>query len=215
MILWTIQPEIIFKDLMNSGVYHCDFRQSMMYDCKLHYDWLVAQMEKRIGSPPKGVEYPVWAWHTWSKDRKKPDLRNERWGNGWKGERFFRMEIEIPDHEIVLSDFDAWSIILLNGLLAETEEENDRLEILYEALSPDEQLKMKSINWEGAFDLTPKKNEWMTRGECIQATFWELKKDQIRKVTPFVSASPKPDYIDENGEFIPEKLPKRRNNRQP
>ena len=58
--------------------------------------------------------------------RKKPDLRRERWGNGFKGDRFSCMEIDIPDEKVVLTDFDAWSIILLNGLLSENEDEDRR-----------------------------------------------------------------------------------------
>lgn len=128
MILWTIQPEEVYRLLMDTGVYHCDFNKSKMQDWKMQYDWLAEQMSNRIGLPPANVSYPVWAWHTWEGNRKRPDLRRERWGNGWKGEQFVRMEIEIPDEQVLLSDFDAWSIILLNGLLSETEEEDNRLE---------------------------------------------------------------------------------------
>ena len=131
------------------------------------------------------------------KTEKKPDLRDERWHNGRKGDRFVRLEIDIPESDVLLSDFDDWSIILANGLLCKTEEEELRLEQLYDSLPPDEKKKMKELNWEGVFDLTPLKSDYMIRGRCIQATFWELKQDQIRKVTEFISAAVKPDYIDE------------------
>ena len=49
------------------------------------------------------------------------------------------MEIDIPEENLVLSDFDSWSIILLNGLLADTEEEDKSLERECEAMSPDAQ----------------------------------------------------------------------------
>ena len=212
MTLWTIQEEKVYLDLLDTGFYHCDFSKSKMHDCKPQYDWLGEQMKKRVGDPPEGVEYPVWAWHTWWENRRKPDLRNERWGNGWKGVRFVRLEIEIPDSQVLLSDFDAWSIILLHGLLSETEEEDRILNEEYDALPPEEQVKMQAINWERAFDLTPMNNGWSRRGSCIQATFWELKKEQIRKVTWFTAAFPKPEYIDENVCFIEEKLPKRKRN---
>ena len=86
------------------------------------------EMKRRIGNPPEGVSYPVWAWYMWEGERKKPDLRRERWGNGWKGERFACMEIDIPEAEVILSDFDSWSIILLHELLSDSEEEDNRLE---------------------------------------------------------------------------------------
>ena len=153
-------------------------------------------MIKRIGERPSGVEYSVWAWFQWTEKRKKPDLRNERWGNGWKGERFVLMEIEIPDKDVLLSDFDAWSIILVTGLLSNTEEEDRLLESKYSSLSEIEQKKMKSQNWEGVFDISKVNNEWMRKGESIQATFWELRKEQVKKVKMFVAASPKPDYLE-------------------
>ncbi len=195
MILWTIQPEEVYKNIMESGFYHCDYNKSGMKHCQLQYDWLVSQMIKRIGKRPSGVEYPVWAWFQWTEKRKKPDLRNERWGNGWKGERFVLMEIEIPDKDVLLSDFDAWSIILVNGLLSNTEEEDRLLELKYSSLSEIEQKKMKSQNWEGVFDLSKVNNEWMRKGESIQATFWELRKEQILDVRMFTAASPKPEYL--------------------
>lgn len=195
MVLWTIQPEAVYQELLETGVYRCDFQQSPMNYWKKQYDWLVEQMKKRIGKSPDGVSYPVWAWYQWEGKRKKPDLRRERWGNGWKGERFACMEIEIPDEAVLLSDFDAWSIILLNGLLSLSEEEDNVLEQSYNALSKEARSEMKSRNWEGAFDLSPIDNSWMRRGETIQATFWELRKEQVRKVRMFTSATPKPEYL--------------------
>ena len=99
------------------------------------------------------------------------------------------MEIDVPDQDVLLSDFDAWSIILLHGLLSDTEKEVEELNAQYEALSASEQIQMKEKNWERAFDLTPMDNEWMRRGDTIQATFWELKKEHIKKVQFFTAAS--------------------------
>lgn len=76
-----------------------------------------------------------------------------------------------------------------DGLLSDTEEEDEGLNAQYEALSASEQVQMKEKNWERAFDLTPMDNEWMRRGDTIQATFWELKKEHIKKVRFFTAAS--------------------------
>ena len=37
-------------------------------------------------------------------------------------------------------------------------------------------------------------NDWMRRGDSIQATFWELRNEHIRKVR-FFTAAPMPDYL--------------------
>ena len=189
MVLWTLQPEAVYHAILNSGVYRCDFTKSHMNSFKAQYDWLADQMRQRIGSPPVNVDYPVWAWFAREGRRKRPDLRRERWANGWKGDRFVSLEIEIPDNMVLLSDFDSWSLILLDGLLSETEQEGILLDEEYASLSDQEQQKYKSKNWERVFDLSELNNEWTTRGSSIQATFWELKREQIKNARLFVSAA--------------------------
>ncbi len=193
MILWTIQDEAVYDNILKTGVYRCDLERSIMKEWKPMYDWLVSQMIKRIGERPVGVEYPVWAWYQWEGIRKRPDLRRERWKNGWKGERFVCMEIEIPDKDVLLSDFDDWSVILNNGLLSITEEEDAELDHKYNILSKQDKKVMKERNWERVFDMTPIDNEWTVRGDSIQATFRELRKDQIRSVRMFTAVTPKPE----------------------
>ena len=196
MILWTIQPEEVYELIQRTGVYHCDYGKSGMNDWQEQYDWLVREMKERIGEPPGGVSYPVWAWYMWEGARKKPDLRRERWGNGWKGERFACMEIDIPEEKLILSDYDTWSIILLDGLLADTEEEEESLEEEYEAMPPEARREYKYRNWKNVFDLAYVDNGWIHRGDSIQATFWELRKEDIKKVRFFTAATPKPKYLE-------------------
>lgn len=88
---------------------------------------------------------------------------------------------------MLLSDFDAWCIILNDGLPGESEAESDRMDAYYDTLTPDEQEAFKNENGQGAFDLTPMDNDWMTRGRWIQATVWELRKEMIRDVRFFVT----------------------------
>ena len=107
MILWTIQQEYVYDELIDKGVYRTDESLALPYEFaefKMPYDWLIDKMISLIGNPPAGVKYPVWAWHTWEGKRKRRDLRNSGYGN--KGTRLVQMEIEIPDHEVVLTDFD-------------------------------------------------------------------------------------------------------------
>ena len=186
MILWTIQPIEIYEKLIETGEYKCDLEKSGMKDFRSVYDWLIEQMVSRIGEPPEGVKYPVWAWYK-DGEKKKPDLRHARFAYGSKGEEFACIEIEIPEDKVVLSDFDSWNIILNDGLLSETEDEDNLLEKAYESLSKDDKQIMKFENWKRLFDISPLDNEWVNRGEYIQATFWELKKDLIRSVRFFTA----------------------------
>lgn len=189
MILWTCQEEAVYNELLKTGVYRCDINLSSMKDCCEKYDWLVRQMKQRIGPPPEQVTYPVWAWYQQQGKHRKPDLRRERWEFGCDGERFACLEIEIPDREVLLSDFDAWCMILSDFLISDTEEEARRLEAQYEALSPSEKRRMKDKNRERVFDLSPLNNGWARRGYEIQATFWELRLEQVRDVRFFRAAA--------------------------
>ena len=189
MILWTCQEEAVYNELLKTGVYRCDLNLSSMKDCREKYDWLVRQMKQRIGPPPEQVTYPVWAIYQQSDKHHKPDLRRERWECGCDGEHFACIEIEIPDRDVLLSDFDAWCIILSDFLISDTEQEGCRLEAQYEALSPSEKRHMKEKNWERAFDLSPLNNGWTRRGYEIQATFWELRLEQVRDVRFFRAAA--------------------------
>ena len=141
MILWTIQPIEVWNIIQDTGVYHCDPVKSTMLKLELveEYEWLIRQMKKRIGLPPTGVTYPVWAWYAQNGKHRKPDLRSERWGYGPGNEQYACIEFEIPDNLVLLSDFDVWHIVLNNGLISETEEEDTRQEVYFESLSPEAQ----------------------------------------------------------------------------
>ena len=189
MVLWTIQPEEVYNRIMSDGFYRCNTSESLFGEYfGDKYKWMSEQMQKRIGDPPKGVLYPIWAWYQWEDERKKPDLRRERWGNGWKGDRFVCMEIDMPEEGVLLSDFDAWSIILNDGLLSFSEQEHIAIEKEYECLLPAEQLQFKYKNWERVFDLAYIDNDWTTNGSSIQGTFWELRKEQVIRVRFFTGA---------------------------
>lgn len=146
-------------------------------------------MKQRIGPPPEQVTYPVWALYQQDGKHRKPDLRRERWEFGCDGERFACIEIEIPDRDVLLSDFDAWCIILSDFLISDTEQEDRCLEAQYEALSPSEKRRMKEKNWERVFNLSPLNNGWARRGYEIQANFWELRLEQVRDVRFFRAAA--------------------------
>lgn len=188
MLLWTIQPYDVYQSILRTGKYQCDFSQCSMPEFQYHYDWLANQMQKRVGAPPPGVSYPVWAWHTYDGKHRRLDLRKIRWSHGSCGEKLTCLEILVPDKQVLLSDFDAWSIILLNGLISDSEDEDVRLNEQYEALSQNEQRTMKLSNWERAFDIRDVKNDWVTYGDNIQATFWELRVEQIKNVRCFTAA---------------------------
>ena len=185
-MLWTIQPLSVWIELNNKGHYICDEKYIDPY-FKKAYNWLVSQMEYRIGERPKGVTYPIWAWHTMNWKHKKPDLRES--GYGEKGTKCVCMEIEVPDNEVLLSDFDAWHSVLNDGYFenSKSEEEWGILHNEFDKLSIEEQKRVKLKSWNKIFDISPFKNDWVHKGEYIQATFWVLYLKDVKRVQFFTS----------------------------
>lgn len=190
MILWTFQPIEIWETLQQDGVYRCD-PERLDPDFVRSYDWLAEQMRKRIGPPPEGVQYPVWAWHTQKWKHEKPDLRRERWCYGPGNELYACIEIEIPDGQVLLSDFEEWHCVLNDFLVSDNEEEYEKQKEFFDSLPEDAQKEYKEKNWERIFNTSALINDWIIRGEWIQATFWELRKEQIRRVRFFRTACAK------------------------
>jgi len=157
------------------------------------YKWMIRKMVDRIGPPPEGVQHPVWAWYKQNDKHHKPDLRSARWGYGPGDEDYVCIEIEMPDEKVLLSDFDVWHIILNHGLISETEEEDRKQQALFDAMDSEHQALYRDTNWERVFDISPLHNDWITRGEWIQATFWELQKEDIRSAKFFRTAGRKKD----------------------
>jgi hypothetical protein len=183
--LWTIQPVEIYESILKKGYYTCDGRKIDKY-FRISYKWLCEQMKKKIGKPPKNVQYPVWAWHTRNFKRKKPDLRSSEYG--YKGTKMVCLEIEVPDNEVLLSDFDAWHFVLNNcyyNVDCWDEETFDKDEEWLNSLTEQEKEKEIKKSWQGIFNIEQKETDWFARGKWIQANFWVLKKEYIKKVQYF------------------------------
>ena len=192
MRLWTIQPVEVLEEINRLGYYICNPKKAMYIsdkevNFKSSYDWLIIEMEKRIGKRPNGVSYPVWAWHTRDWQYKKPDLRQA--GYDTPGTKCVCIELEVPDNEVVLSDYDVWHFILNDWYFDNSmnEEEWDSKHKYYDRLSPEKKLEKKLKSWQGVFNITPYESDWFCRGRYVQATFWVLKSSYIKKVQYFVA----------------------------
>ena len=179
MRLWTIQDEDVYNTIIECGKYRCDGSKSNYLESekfKKAYDWLVEKMEERMGSAPEGVEYPVWAWPY------KPDLRQRKWRNSEK--KLVRIEFEIDEKDIFITDFFKWHFPL-NGFLyldIEDEDEWDDAYRKYCQLSFEEQERELKKSWEVCiYEKLP------SDAEKAQITFWELNKDQIKGKPLFIT----------------------------
>lgn len=179
MTLWTIQHEDAFAELKRTGVLRADGAHLMFGgEYRRAYDWMAMQLRRRIGPPPEGARYPLWAWYQWEGARKRRDLRCS--GYAPRGTPMVQLTFEIGEAEVLLSDFDAWHLVLAGDYLADSE-------LDWENFRGGE--AETAASWERIFDLDRHTPGWDTppQERSIQAVFWELRWSQIRKTEHFIA----------------------------
>lgn len=193
MRIWTIQPEAVYEALKEQKVLYTDISKSSLYhmedigvtDNPLQkgYGWLAKRMEEKIGKP-EGASYPWWAWYKRHGKCKKPDLREA--GYAEKGERCVCLELEVPDSEVVLSDFDLWWFCISDCWFSGAADDDglDRLDSWFRSLDKGTQERLKLESWETVFDIEP---DQYGRGSWVQATFWELRLADVKKAVYFTA----------------------------
>ena len=184
MRLWTIQPPEVLKIIETSGEFTCDPKLSMQ-DFSQAYHWLVKQMDEKDIKHPYGLELPIWAWYKIDGKNEKPDLTDGRFG--MPGDKLVCIEIEVDAQDVLLSDFYAWHSVLNEGFLdsALTEEEWDLQHNWFDALAPEIQEKVMKESWKDIFKINPIDNNFVSRGQEVQAVFWRLTKEMVKSYEYF------------------------------
>ena len=189
MRLWTIQGIDIYNQLQREGIAYCTkpyFGDDEMFVDAYH--WMAKQMRQRIGEPPvSGLEYPLWAWYQYDSIKKRQPPRSpHEMSEGLSA----YMEIEIPDNQVLLSDYINWHNVLLKCALAD----GKRIEKMRDKLdnAAGRRLRFKECpltvqkeiekSWEAVFDLDRRDQDvglHHKRNRSIQATFWVLRHENI------------------------------------
>lgn len=186
MRLWTIQPPEVINILEKNGEFTCDTKLSENYkDFHDAYLWLVKQMDDKKIFHPDGLTLPLWAWHTFDKKHVQPNLASGMLGI--PNQKCVCIEFEIPDKDVLLSDFDAWHYVLNNSWYDESknEEEWENMHAWFDSLDFKTQQELIETSWQKIFDTTLINSDWNSNGHYVQATFWVLKKSMIKNVTYF------------------------------
>ena len=191
MRLWTMQPVEVYNILMKDGVFTCNPDKVCEPSFLDRYGWMNAKLNEK-DTKPENVEYPIWAWFRFDSKEKKPDLRHSCYGN--RGDKMVCMELEVTDEKVLLTDFDLWHFPLNDWWLDTsmfkhgfTEEEYDLNHKLFKGLSKEEQRQEKEKSWDMALDIEPFESEWISKGMYVQAVFWELKREYVKKVWFFTA----------------------------
>ena len=180
--LWTIQHEEAYQEFERTGVLRAN--ENYLFcedDMKFAYDWIAKEMRKRIGAPPEGVTYPVWAWYQWEGQRKRMDLR--RSGYAERGTPLVQITFEIDTKDFLLSDFDVWHEVLSKQYIATSETDWDA----FYAVHPHPTQEDVEHTWSRVFDI---KHPYIWQDgeledQSIQATLWQIEWSQVKKVEHF------------------------------
>ncbi len=174
MLLWTIQSEAAYKSLEKYGTLTSDVSNVWEESFIPAYNWMRKQMTNKIGKAPNEHCYPIWAWYQWEGLRKRPDMRKHTRSFNHTKEKIYLLTLDVPDEEVLLSDFDNWHYVLGNwGLVYPYE---DRVYTQEE----------KEESWHHIFDITcsfdPTHNQMSL---STQATMWQIKKEWVIRTEEF------------------------------
>lgn len=174
MILWTIQNKKAYENLSENGILIFDKTHKILEPSfESAYKWMSGQMKDRLGVPPKGAYYPIWAWYQWEGKRKQPDTISQKVARK-PGETRILLTMDVPDEEVLLSDFDAWHFVL-NGLCIKDE--------ISDKEYTEDEIKR---SWNKIFDYENSVCGDSPSGLSTQATMWIIKKEWIQKTEIFV-----------------------------
>lgn len=237
MRLWTVQPLWLFESLMNQGefYFHSDMRKEYDKENKQYwqwldaYEWLKVQMDKKGIVRPEKADDLGWAWYLWTDYQHYPagywikkDLNPALYDHLPVSERVnVRIELEMDESKILLSDYDAWHHVMNYSFLdfneateefeARAKKEFGRFGIRH-PVNRDNWDNEIQMSWEKIFDLalshkilnelddSPKFNP-------VQATFWSMNATEVVKAELFdfkakkkvlYKSSVHPEYKKEN-----------------
>lgn len=204
MILWTIQHYLTYEHFQKSGILRAN--EDFLFcgdELRYAYDWMREKMIFAGLTPPQAMRYPMWAWYQWEGQRKRRDMRES--GHAKRGEKIVQLTIEVEDQSVLLSDFDLFHHPLNGWYLPLDEKDDLEFEKLYESFgysfqdlsNPDiqtndmKQLRNKIVlSWDRVFFREREDNGWLYRkneNRSIQATFWELRLEQVVKAEVFIA----------------------------
>lgn len=196
MRVWTVQPISLYEKFKREKVLHADYSKStevfssgIACECfDTAYKWMISQMKSRIGIKPELDNInlaPWWAWYKF--DNKNRDSEDFKY-YGIPGKEYAVIELDLPDNEVLLSDYDAWHGVLNKWYIDDStnEEEYDKNHDWFNSLSAEEQDRVRTESWNKIFDITVIDNDWYRNGFYVQATFWELRLDNIKSVKTIV-----------------------------
>lgn len=210
MKLWVHMGHERLAELQ-SGVLHQnnEFTRRENPYWAIPYAWMIGEMEKRIGPRPDGVRVPIWGWHSHYGEHKRPDLRVAMFTgcNDWLvGVDVDPGRVVLSDFQLWHHPLNVWYLPKSNEEAKLIEEHwnnntayvypdlpweheyeakirefegkhGDRLKAVFEA-----SVAVYGESWEQIFDLGYSVPGYADEKPELQATMWELRKEDIFEV---------------------------------
>ena len=208
MLIYTVQPLAVLLKVIQENVL---YSQQIIVKARTHsdvfleaYGWLIPQMRQRVPSahvPHRS--YPWWGWYKYGDSVLKPKFSHSYYRGLVKEvtEPYAIITLDIPDENVLLSDYDAWHWVLSKWFFGFQYEET----ALINAFCKEFHLLKKKFRhgmylhqvenypaykeqfqktWERCFDLDISRKLVRTSKlkQYIQACFWELRRNQIADV---------------------------------
>lgn len=199
MRIYTIQRIELYEDLLHNGIAYCDRESKMCCDYRFQYDWMAGQMRKRVGMPIfEGIKYPLWVWQQYSSRKKtKPPMSPH--DIPFRQEEAVMLELDVPEDQVLLSDFALWGLPLLNwGIYGKREDkqlckECDEYEKIHgkcnQMTDYPESIRFKIVeSWDQIFNFDIRDPYIVTsrrQNRCIQGTIWYLRKEWLKTAHVF------------------------------
>lgn len=212
MRLFSIQPRFIYNALVTEGRFSSqpmkagdawDFADSPL--AAFAYDWLCREMQVRgLVKPPGDKIYPIWAWKQYpGRAKSKPGLRSEGMKHWGREERHVLLTLEVPDHDVLLHDYEAWHYPLNHWYLGAPKAGDDFERRCARAGCPLHSAMPINVpalraeleaSWCSIFDLDAVGRLMGASAgdtQMIQATFWELRAEHVVSAVEFGLRRPK------------------------
>jgi hypothetical protein len=186
MILYTIQTEKKWKEFQETGILKADNNIICEESYEESYAWLESRMKDLLPASDIECKHPIWAWYKYC-GKNKPDLRKR--GFLMEGEVGYRIEFEIDEKNVLLTDFSDWHLVL------SSDDISFELKHSYFKLDTCSSEEIESFTEEGWFIKDDKilfdwNNIILEKDSLlpdIQATMWYVKMEQVKNITKFKS----------------------------
>ena len=133
------------------------------------YDYIINRMHKLLKDSSdysSDIIAPIWGWY------KYPDINELNNDNS----NLVRLEIEIDDNKVLLSDFDYYENIVIAGVDFIYDSKKKRREL--EELEKVEGIEVIYKEYDRMIS-----EKQLKKASYIQATFWRLKKENVKSIT--------------------------------